>query len=56
MCQIMCFTDKVHPNNICHVCQSTEQIVYSGVDALVLGVVTEKICYPCANKRHPSLS
>ena len=29
-------------------CTST-QIVYSGTDAFMLGVVTEKICYRCAN-------
>jgi hypothetical protein len=58
MCQSMCFNDVVHPSNICHVCQSTEQIIYSGVDAFMLAIsdLTEKICYPCANKRRPSLS
>jgi hypothetical protein len=42
----------------CIDCESTEQIVYSGVDAFVLGVteLVEKICYPCANKRNQSLS
>jgi len=37
----------------CEKCDTTENIVYSGVDALLLGVdgaQTEKICYPCANK------
>ena len=29
-------------------CKSTE-LVYSGVDAFMLGVPTEKWCYPCAN-------
>ena len=29
-------------------CTSTE-LVYSGTDAFCLGVVTEKICYNCAN-------
>lgn len=29
-------------------CESTE-LVYSGIDALLLGVNTEKWCYPCAN-------
>jgi hypothetical protein len=37
----------------CVDCSSDEDIVYSGVDAFVLGVteLTEQICYPCANKR-----
>jgi len=30
-------------------CESTE-LVYSGVDAFVLGIETEKYCYDCANK------
>lgn len=30
------------------VCNSTE-LVYSGVDAMLLGVPTEKWCYTCAN-------
>ena len=37
----------------CKECQTTENIVYSGVDALLLGIPnaeTETICYPCANK------
>jgi len=37
----------------CEKCDTTENIVYSGVDALLLGIdgaQTEKICYPCANK------
>jgi hypothetical protein len=29
-------------------CTSTE-LLYSGVDAFMLGVVTETICYDCAN-------
>jgi hypothetical protein len=29
-------------------CTSTE-LLYSGTDAFMLGVVTEKICYTCAN-------
>jgi len=36
----------------CKVCQTTEKIVYSGVDALLLGIPgaeTGIICYPCAN-------
>lgn len=27
----------------------SEELVYSGTDAFMLGVVTEKICYECAN-------
>ena len=37
----------------CQVCDTTEKIVYSGVDALLLGIEgaeTGKICYPCANQ------
>ena len=36
----------------CEKCETTEGLVYSGVDALVLGVLDqiEKICYNCANK------
>lgn len=33
----------------CVVCNSNE-VVMSGVDAFVLGVITEKFCYDCANK------
>jgi hypothetical protein len=36
----------------CKKCNTTENIVHSGVDALLLGIPgaeTEKICYPCAN-------
>jgi hypothetical protein len=36
----------------CEKCDTTENIVRSGVDALLLGIPgaeTEKICYPCAN-------
>jgi hypothetical protein len=29
-------------------CESTE-LVYSGVDAFMLGIPTESICYSCAN-------
>ena len=32
----------------CNVCGSDE-VVYSGIDAFCLGVVTEKVCYSCAN-------
>jgi len=34
-------------------CQSTE-LVYSGVDAFVLGVATESICYDHANSQAQS--
>lgn len=36
----------------CNACGTTENIVYSGVDAVVLGVSdkVEKICYSCAKK------
>jgi hypothetical protein len=36
----------------CNSCGTTDDIVYSGVDAFVLGVSdkVEKICYNCANK------
>lgn len=36
----------------CEKCDTTDNIVYSGVDALLLGIPgaeTEKTCYPCAN-------
>lgn len=32
-------------------CGSTE-LVYSGVDAFILGVQTETYCYDCANRMH----
>ena len=32
----------------CQICNSDE-IVWSGTDAFVLGVPTEKVCYSCAN-------
>lgn len=35
----------------CKSCESTE-LVYSGVDAFLLGVPTETYCYPCANWIH----
>ena len=38
----------------CEVCSTEENIVYSGVDALLLGIEgaeTGKICYDCANKQ-----
>jgi hypothetical protein len=33
----------------CKSCKNTD-LVYSGVDAFILGVPTETYCYPCANK------
>lgn len=36
----------------CKVCQTTENLVYSGVDALLLGIPgaqTRTTCYKCAN-------
>jgi len=41
----------------CQVCGTTENIIYSGVDALLLGIdgaETERLCYPCANKQRPA--
>jgi len=41
----------------CEVCATEENIVHSGVDALLLGIEgaeTGKICYDCANKRIPT--
>jgi hypothetical protein len=37
--------------NKCETCGKTEGLVYSGVDALLLGVLDkiESICYDCAN-------
>ena len=32
----------------CRICNNDE-VIYSGIDAFALGVVTEKICYSCAN-------
>ena len=43
----------------CKECQTTENIVYSGVDALLLGIPnaeTETTCYPCANKEKDIMS
>ena len=37
----------------CETCGTTENIVYSGIDALLLGIdgaETEKTCYECAKK------
>lgn len=34
---------------VCSNCGSAEHIVYSGVDALVLGVTVGHTCYTCAN-------
>ena len=37
----------------CKVCNTTENIIYSGVDAFMLGQkTTENICYPCANEQY----
>jgi hypothetical protein len=38
----------------CKNCSSEENIIYSGTDALLLGIPgaeTETTCYPCANKK-----
>lgn len=38
----------------CKACSTTENIVHSGVDALLLGIdgaETGTMCYPCANKK-----
>lgn len=35
--------------NECKHCGTNDNIVYSGVDAFLLGCTTENICYPCAN-------
>lgn len=38
----------------CKFCDTTEALVYSGVDALLLGIPgaeTGTTCYPCANKQ-----
>lgn len=32
----------------CQICESTE-VIFSGTDAFMLGVPTEKFCYRCAN-------
>jgi hypothetical protein len=44
----------------CTDCGTTQQgnIVYSGTDAFVLGVIdlVERICYDCARKRAEALS
>jgi hypothetical protein len=36
----------------CIICNTTQAIVHSGVDALLLGTpqMVEKVCYPCAKK------
>jgi hypothetical protein len=34
----------------CKSCESVE-LVFSGVDAFLLGVPTETYCYPCANEQ-----
>lgn len=33
----------------CTVMNCNDDVVYSGVDAFMLGIPTEKICYSCAN-------
>lgn len=33
----------------CEICGTTEDIVMSGVDAFLLGIPTESLCYTCAN-------
>ena len=37
----------------CNKCNTEENIVHSGVDALLLGVLDqiEQVCYACANKQ-----
>ncbi len=35
----------------CSICGSTENIIYSGTDAFMRGVETEKTCYPCGNAK-----
>jgi hypothetical protein len=37
----------------CNKCGTSDNIVHSGTDAFVLGVIdqVEKICYDCANKK-----
>lgn len=38
----------------CKVCATEDNLVYSGVDALLLGIEgaeTQKICYDCANQQ-----
>jgi hypothetical protein len=37
--------------NKCKVCNTTENIIYSGIDAFILGQeTTENICYACAHE------
>lgn len=39
--------------NKCTICDTEDNLVYSGVDALLLGIEgaeTGSRCYPCANK------
>lgn len=37
----------------CKVCNTTEKIIYSGIDAFILGQeTTGDICYPCANEEY----
>jgi hypothetical protein len=37
---------------VCADCDSADNIVYSGIDAFLLGVTVGFICYPCANGGH----
>jgi len=39
--------------NQCKYCNTTEKIVHSGVDGLLLGCLEDlyNICYDCANKK-----
>jgi hypothetical protein len=40
-------------DSVCKVCSTTENIVHSGVDALLLGIAgaeTGIMCYSCANQ------
>lgn len=34
----------------CRISNCENDVIYSGVDAFMLGVPTEKVCYECANK------
>ena len=34
----------------CQYCNTTDNLIYSGTDAFMLGVETEKTCYKCANE------
>lgn len=45
---------KKKMQNLCKQCGTSENIVYSGVDAWILGCVndTERICYKCATENN----